>query len=146
MAVINVDRGVEWRHTPHGIAVIMYVDEPGVYYNEHGAEVGVEAARTAGFPVDDLAREKAKRDAIAASGRKIAASYAVVNREVIEERGLYRVVHIGHDRFNVEFEDGSVMNLNGPLSKVVAMEVLDDLQPPAPPEVEKEKPGQPAKK
>lgn len=147
---VNVDRGCEIRHTVEGIAVYMYVDLPGVWYNEHEAEVGPEAARMAGYPVDALLFERKKREAVAAAGAAILETYGEVKREVVAEEGDYRIVHIGQDRFNVEFvPDGSVMNLNGPVSRPVADHIVEALQPPKPalatPEVNEKEPGKPAK-
>lgn len=146
--MIDVDRGCEIRRTPEGVSVFMYIDQPGVFYNEHGVEVGAKAAQMAGFAVDTLLRERKKREAILAAGKTIAESYQETEREVVAESGDYRIVHIGSERYNVEFSDGSVMNLNGPVSLAVAQKIMEALQPmpdPAPTEVSAKEPGKPAK-
>lgn len=95
---IDLDRGVTIRHTRDGIRVCMYKDEPGVYYTASGARIGENAARDAGFPVEDMRRVKLMRqqqaDAVAEIERRFndtpAEDVAVVDDWVLRHEGLGR--------------------------------------------------------
>ena len=149
---INIDRGVEIRHSPHGVTVYMYVDQPGVFYNEHGAEIGAKAAAMAGFNTEALVKERLKREAIAKAGDIAAKGFtAVPTREIVATLGDFAIIQIAEGRFNVEYvPDGSVMNMAGPVDRKTADTILEALQP-APESAEPaatqpaEKPGKPAK-
>lgn len=129
---VNVDRGCLIRHTPEGIGVFMYHDLPGVFFNEHEKEVGIELARNAGYNVDPLIKERKKRERIRVATDTIEAEYREHSvNELVAERGGYKVVHIGMDRHNILDEDGLLVNSGRPLTHQEAMKTLDALVPEA---------------
>lgn len=50
--MIDRNRGCMIKHHRSGMRIVMYYDEPGVYYDERGGEVTAELAKTVGFDVD----------------------------------------------------------------------------------------------
>lgn len=154
---IDVDKGVVMRSTPEGIVVCAIVgqhvrrfesgapdptsplmgDMPGYFFNEHGKEVSPELARSAGYDVDRLMAERRKRERIGVATAAIEKEFGITQtvREIVAERGDFKVVHIGRDQYNVEDFEGNVMNTRGPIAKAIAMNILENLTPE---EVEKE--------
>ena len=80
--VIDVDRGVTIRQivkfdkvNTHkfepdmkygGLTVYMYKDDPGVYYDVHGNKLPDGVAKLAGYPIDILAKQRRKKEALKA--------------------------------------------------------------------------------
>ena len=60
MGKIEFGRGAIMRIHPSGMKVAMYVDEPGVYYDETNELVGEEVAKRAGFDVVLHKKERIK--------------------------------------------------------------------------------------
>ncbi len=123
---VDVNRGVHIRFTrggefPDGMAVYMYVDRPGVFYNDHAKQVPAEVASAAGFNVAPLLRARKKFEAMAKAQQEIEAQFREDSgiREVIREEDDYLLVHIGSERYNVEFADGSPLTPQ-PMTKEVA--------------------------
>lgn len=153
--VMNVDQGVVIRYTSEGIAVYAIVghhvraiqdgemrghpdpyspvsgDKPGYFYNDHGKEVSLAMAKSAGYDVDALIAERKKRQRISDVTQQIESEYQLTRatRDIVATKGDYRVIHIGSELYNIEDLDGTVMNTKGPVSKPVAMNILDNLVP-----------------
>ena len=125
---IDLNRGVVIRHSPEGMRVHMYKDEPGTYRDAYGNEVSEKLARTVGFDVTELAKLKRK-------GEKLAAAHAQIEEEegngdakgtVVEERGGYRVEHMGFGHHFVFDADDNQLTPQS-LTKKKALALLDTL-------------------
>jgi hypothetical protein len=103
--------GVAKKH-PSGYRIVMFWDEPGVYYDTLGAPANEEQARDAGFDVAPLARERTKQEQLAEAKRKIEQEYASESKRIHEgepapaptppeAEGLVRIVRISRGVFNV---------------------------------------------
>lgn len=152
MAGINLDRGVETRRHPSGIEVNMYIDEPGVYLSSHGTELPEAIAKGAGFPVEDLALAKLKKERLAEAHAKIEREYSVdgdVESVVKETDNGWKLVGYGKGRFNVVDPEGNKLSPT-PLTQDIAETVFDDftkvkkeaVEPPKPNGKEEDKNGQ----
>ncbi len=87
-----------------GMAVYMYKDEPGVYYNAHGQVVPEPIAERAGFPTAKLAKAKRRRDAVAALEAQFRAELDADEQEaeiVLAEGAGYKVVQLPMGRAKV---------------------------------------------
>lgn len=133
--VAQPNAGVLTRFAPGGISVHMYWGEPGVYYGDHGLELPEQMGKAAGFDTEKYKRERLKREALGKATVAIDLEYATMSvREVELERDAYRLVHVGEGRYNIEYEDGTLMNPQ-PLTKDIALRVFEQLSPaPLPPE------------
>lgn len=126
--------GVIHRAGPGGMAIYMYNEEPGVFYNERGAVVPVEMAQMAGFSVEPLLMAREKKMAMEEARRLVELQFASrgLMRNVVEERGNYRLVECAKGRFNVEFvegEEATVMNEAGPMLEGDAHGLFNGLAP-----------------
>lgn len=146
---IDLDRGVLSRSDPDtGMDIFMYHDKPGVFLSAHGSEVSIELARRAGFEVDKLLRERHIKEAVKAAQDKVLAEMDEADRGervVVAEKGDFKIIDIGYDRYQVLSPDGDVLSPK-PMNKREAVILLDQLVPDADPEVEpKEEESKPAK-
>lgn len=129
IVVAQPNAGVVHRFTREGIAVFMYNDTPGVFYGEHGQEFPPEMAMAAGFDVEPLLQQRQKQEAIGKAQAEIEQTFKETKKHNVKaQRGSYKLVYIGNGMFNVEFEDGALMNPE-PLSEDVALRVFDTLAP-----------------
>lgn len=107
--------------------VIMYKDEPGVYYAANGRKISVEAARLAGFDV--VTYEKLRKRSI--FQKRSLEQWDEVNRtaqaarQIVFEKGGYRVVDLGLERHIVEDSDGFLLTPGSHLSLAEAKRALD---------------------
>jgi len=132
---IDVNRGCHIRFTRgsaagvgivEGMAVYMYVDTPGVFYNDHGKIVPPEFAVSAGFDTETLLKQRRKAVAIRDAMELVEKQFTEhQTRELIAEQGEYRVVHIGNELYQVEFEDGTAMAR--PVNKAIALATFQAL-------------------
>jgi hypothetical protein len=128
-AMIRFDRDT-------GAAVYMMYSNPGVFLNDHGKRVPPEFAIRAGYEIEPLLKELRKNEARAKALAAIDEQFADKSlREVVAERGEYRVVHLGNQLFVVEFDDGTPMGR--PVTEEIAMSTFEML---AGPELVPEKP------
>lgn len=91
-----------------GMAVYMYKDEPGVYYDAHGKVVPELMAQKAGFPTDKLAKAKRRRDAVAALEAQFRAELEADDQDeavVLAEAGGYKVIALPMGRAKVVDKD-----------------------------------------
>lgn len=131
MASLNLDRGCLIRFTPEGIAVAMYYDQPGVWYNEHGSEVTSVLAKSAGYDTVILLKERTKRERMAQAAQAVAAQFEgeePATEEVVKEKNGFKLVHIGLDRHNIVDPDGNILNKNH-LTRAEGVKVLAALVP-----------------
>jgi hypothetical protein len=134
---IDAPGGAQIRFTVDGMAVYMLHSQPGIYLNDHNKRVPDQIAAEAGFDVERWARDRRKREAIAKATAAIDGEFNESSkRKVIAEHGEYRVVEIERGYFNIEFDDGTILNTRGPVSEEVAMRRFHELaglpQPSAP--------------
>ena len=128
---IDLNRGVTIREEPSSHAqVFMYKDSPGVYLNTYGQEVPEALARAAGFPVEELAKERKFKADLAAAAETLRGQMDASkgNQKTVKEGDNYRLVQMGKESFLVETVDGKAMH-PGHLSKQVATVLYDSLEP-----------------
>lgn len=124
---VDVNRGVLIRFTrttqeefPAGMAVYMYLERPGVFYNDHAKPVPPALAAAAGYDIEPLLKARRKQEALAKAKQEIESQFrGEVLRETVLEEGEYRLVHVGNGQHIVEFEDGSSLTPI-PVSRVMA--------------------------
>lgn len=87
-----------------GMAVYMYKDEPGIYYDVHGKVIPEVLAKRAGFPTDKLAKAKRRRDAVAALEAQFRAELDAEDQDeevVLAEAGDWKIVQLPMGRAKV---------------------------------------------
>ncbi len=84
MSNIDRDRGALIRKHPLGYRVVMYVDTPGVYFDEEGKRVDRELAAEAGFEVSDDLKTRAKNQLRKNYERQIGAKFAEAEQAIEE--------------------------------------------------------------
>lgn len=112
---IDYDRGVIIsQHKASGMDVFMYVDTPGVYLNAFGAPVSDQLAKEAGYDVEKFGKDKLKRERMAKAMTAIEAELAIADevgkKNVVEEKGGFKIVDMGVGRHYVEDPDGNRLN------------------------------------
>ena len=119
---VDVNRGCIIRYIGStGEAIYMYVDTPGVFYNEVGRVVSAEAAHAAGYDTEYLLKIRRRNDARNAAIAAVDAEFAQSQgRKILREAGEYRLVEVREGFYNVEFEDGTVLNARGPVPLDIA--------------------------
>lgn len=133
MAEIDVNRGVVSRlHQNTGVRVYMYFDKPGYYYNEHENAVSEEFAEQAGFPVKLHAKDRFRAEKMEAFNAEISKRLAdaeeAEDKEVLREKGEYRVLAMAYGTAIVVDKDG-VKLTPMPIAKEQAFGLLDALVP-----------------
>jgi hypothetical protein len=121
---VNIDApgGAQIRHTGDGMAIYMLFSQPGVYLNDHNKRVPEVIAAMAGYDTERWGKERRKREALAKATQAIDAEYNVATqRRVLIEHEEYRVVEIQPGYYNIEFDDGTILNARGPVSQEIAM-------------------------
>jgi hypothetical protein len=143
---IDVDRGVAMRQVVRfddpanpnkfapdlrygGLTVYMYKDDPGVYYDVHGKPLPEHIAKSAGFPVDKLARQRKKKEALASLEAKLRQELelADMEEEVIAEAGGWKVVALPMDRAKVVDADTGDAVTPMPMPRADALALLEGL-------------------
>jgi hypothetical protein len=128
---INLDRGaMTCTHPSLGIAIYMYLDDPGVYLTEHGnvLENGEVLAQQAGFETEKFAKQRKIKQAMQHANEKIMKEFNESTTKVLVERGGFKIMDIGLDRCNVLSPDGDVLNKT-PMPLAQANILLDHLAP-----------------
>jgi hypothetical protein len=133
--MIDYDRGVLKMLHPSGVEVYMYWDTPGVYLNAFAKPVAEGFAAAAGFDILRFGKAKRRMELMRVAREKIEEQLqdSMRTRVVVEERGGYRIVDIGGDRFIIEDLDGGILT-PAPVSLGMAKEILDAAVPPLEPE------------
>lgn len=122
---LDVNQGVHIRFIGDtGEAIYMFVDKPGVYYNEVGRVVREDLAAAAGFDTERLGYLRRRNEARSSAIAAVDAEFGLNQRTIVVERGEYRVVELRPGFFNVEFDDGTVMNAKGPIPEDMAMKLF----------------------
>lgn len=118
---IDLDRGVTIRQivafTDHtnprhyepdinfgGLAVYMYKDDPGKYYDAHGKPLPEGIAERAGFPVGKLAKARKRKEAVAKLEAQFRAELEADELDevrVIAEAGEWQVIELPMGRAKV---------------------------------------------
>lgn len=136
MGVLKIDynRGVLKKiDKTTGIEVYMYLDLPGVYYNSYEIEVAEELAAKAGYDTTKYGKMKKRRELLAIAMQAVDADLEMdeynEQREVIEERGGFTIVHIGMGRHILEDPEGGKL-VDRPLTLEEAKKALDELVAP----------------
>lgn len=141
---LDLDRGVTKRRHPSGFIIAMYKDEPGVFYDVNEERVGQEAARAAGFDVDELSKERMKREKMAEARQRIEEQFssteADIERILNAQASSYEIKHLGSGLYGVFDQDGNRLT-NGSMTKDECQRLLEELNltnrggnTPAPPE------------
>jgi hypothetical protein len=128
---IDLDRGaMTCSHPSLGIAIYMYLDDPGVYLTEHGnvLENGEALAEQAGFDVAKFSKQRKIKIAMDAANDKIMHEFNESTTKVLVERNGFQIVDIGLDRCNVLAPDGGVLN-KAPIPRAQADILLAHLAP-----------------
>jgi hypothetical protein len=118
MSGIQASRGCRIRFHPSGYRVVMYYDSPGQFFNESGKPVGEEVAAQAGYDVEELGRERKKRERIEELRRKAEAEFATVEQKVEKElsassTGGMVVKHVGGGKYAVFDSEGVRLTKRG---------------------------------
>ena len=124
---IDSPPGAQIRYTPDGMAVYMRFDKPGLWYNDHGKRVPDVIAAQAGYDIEDLSRLRKRDEAIARVTAGVEAEFAVAKKRVVAEADDYRVIEVAKGYYNVEFDDGTILNTRGPLGREAAMRRFKEL-------------------
>jgi hypothetical protein len=109
---INYDRGVIIRqHKRTGMDVFMYVDTPGVFLNAFGTSIDEKLASEAGFDIENLGKERMKRERMKAAMDAIELELAIADESgkekvVLENQG-FKVIDIGLGRHFVLDPEGN---------------------------------------
>lgn len=116
---IDVDRGVSIRQIVAfdkvnnlkfqpdpkfgGLTVYMYLDTPGVYLDVHERAIPEALAEMAGFDVKTLAKQRHKREALAAFDAKLKAEMEidVEEEEILAQMGDWKVIALPLERAKV---------------------------------------------
>ena len=113
---INLDRGVvvsRQKVEQGGVYVYMYMDEPGIYLNEHGHKVSESFAASVGLDVAKYAKERIRRDKMAEYKKQVEAELALVDVEtevVLKEVNGFKLIELPAGRANVKDADGELIN------------------------------------
>ncbi len=142
---IDEDLGVTIRiHKSTGIEVYMYKFEPGIYRSKLGTLLNEKIAFEAGFPVEELDRQRVmlqrKTEAFEAIEEEFSAS---VEEKILVEAGGYKAVRVGPatlGRYIIRGPDDNQLN-EGYVNQKEARRLISKLAP----EVE-DAPKEPAKK
>lgn len=95
------------------VEVHMYVNKPGVFYDSKARVLPDAVAAQAGFDVKKEAKKRAKFQERERVMAEIAEVVVEQEREVIEERGGFKLVEIGEGRFTVaDMQDMDFMEPN----------------------------------
>lgn len=108
---IDLDRGVMTKRHSSGVYVHMYLDQPGVFLNDFGAEVPPEMAAAADFDVERLLKERQKRDRLAEAQAEIEHELSLPveggKEKVIEARGGYEILDRAMGRAIIRDNEGN---------------------------------------
>lgn len=140
---IDVDRGVSMRQVVRfenthkflpderygGLTVYMYKDEPGKYFDVHGNPVPDAIAKKAGYPVDKLAKARAKKEAMAKFEERLAQELALEADEeiIIAEAGDWKVIALPMDRAKVVDKETGAPVTAIAMSRTDALTFLEEL-------------------
>ena len=132
MGKIDVNRGAMYRRSEAvgNIGIWMYIDTPGVYYDDHENEVSEEIARTAGYDVERFRKDRIRRERLAAASSAIEAELEIAGsageEEVLAEDAGYKVIGLPLDNAHLVDIDGNRLTPN-PVSRPVAMKLFESL-------------------
>lgn len=114
----------------YGPRIHMFMEEPGTYYDAHGAEVPAVVAKAAGFDIE----QGMIQQTVMGEQKRLMARYAAITGpkapHVVEEtRPLgHTLVCIGPDKYHLERADGTRVT-STELSRHYAVMWLDDIDP-----------------
>jgi hypothetical protein len=130
----DIDEGFTIRGSfacPEVGKIYMRKDDPGVYYNEVGAEVSEQVARAVGYPVEKHARERFIAQQRAEWERLAQEELARFDgkEEVLAAKGGFKVVSKPNGRADVQDLDGVTINPR-PLTETEAFKLFNMLADP----------------
>lgn len=82
MSKIDRNRGCIYRKSAEGYRVVMYVDTPGVYFDENGNRISDEIAEAAGFNIINDRKDRARQKLKINYERHIGAKFAEMEQRV----------------------------------------------------------------
>lgn len=120
---VDVDRGVmTCFHQATGMRINMYIDTPGVYFDEHLNPVPDDLAAAAGFPVEKHRKMAAKAAELAKVKKFLDEQYAIQDtRNILAERNGYILVGYDNGLATIEKEGARLTPNAGPESIVTAL-------------------------
>lgn len=127
--MIDRNRGCTIRFHRAGMRVVMYHDSPGEYFDEKGKPLTDEIAKSAGYDVASLKKEREKQDKMKAFRAKLDAEYAAKEDAIAREMGesLYKVKHVGGGQYAILSADGERITQHA-LSRDEAEKLLTELE------------------
>ena len=133
MKGIDLDRPCIIRDIPGvGMDVVMYKDNPGVYYNAHGNEIGVGLAQMAQFDVEKYALLRRRKLAVEAAAKaadaEILASEKIDREVIVEEKDGYKIVALSAGRHIIKDPEGNVLTQGVVLTLEMARKVLGEVK------------------
>lgn len=131
--VVRFDEGNRHKFEPDekygGLTVHMYKDTPGVYFDVHGNPLPDAIAKRAGFPVERLAKSRAKREAMNKFEQRLAEELALEADEeiILAQDGNWKVVALPMERAKVvDVETGEPVTAV-PMTRADALLFLQEL-------------------
>lgn len=82
MSKIDRNRGAIYRRSTEGYRVVMYVDTPGVYFDENGVRVADQIAQAAGFDIINDRKDRARQRLRTNYERQIGAKFAEMEQRL----------------------------------------------------------------
>lgn len=125
---IDVDRGVmQCTHKASGMRISMYIDTPGVYFDDHLNPLPASLAKAAGFPTETLEKKRRMAQEMAKVKASLTAQLQIGStQEVYKEAGRYRVLHFPETGMAVVESDGERLTPT-PVALGVAIVLFDEL-------------------
>lgn len=131
MSNINRSRGCTIKMHSSGFRVVMYKDDPGVYYDERGEEIADTFAKQAGFDVEDLGRQRRKKQRLAHYQAQVEEEFATdqedTERLLSTNAAGLEVKHVGGGKYAILDGEGDRLTKK-PLTKDEAQQLIEDMQ------------------
>lgn len=122
---IDLNRGVEIRrHKATGSQVFMYVDEPGVYFNENAVDCGEEIARECGFDTETHGKLKERQERLEESRVKVEEDLGLDQDIEIAKRFGFTVIESTPNSHDIFDPNGQKVNAH-PMEKAEAIRVMN---------------------
>lgn len=151
---IDVNRGVMYSYHSSGMRIFMYLDEPGIYFDDHLGHVPDRVAAEAGFNVQRFAKLRLRNMEVAKVKAALDAKLDIQDiKTVLREQGRYRLVQYDNGMARVETDEGPLtpVPMGVPIAEALFKSLTEDpeLNPPKEPETKTEaaadgKPSEPS--
>lgn len=115
MSNIDRNRGCMIRHHRSGVRVVMYMDQPGVYYDENGHEVDEGLAKAVGYDVEanrnEGRKQQVRRRFEKLLDQQFSESADLVDRIADGDTNI-KVTKTANGRFHIYNSDGDKLSKN----------------------------------